>query len=76
MTSVSKDILRANMSHYFELVEQQREVLIVTDDGVPVFKIVPIRSRQTADEAFGDARGKMTYSEDVTRPTTDEWPDC
>jgi antitoxin (DNA-binding transcriptional repressor) of toxin-antitoxin stability system len=75
MTIVSKEILLANMSRYFDLVEQQGEELIVTNDGVAVLKIVPIRTRQTADEVFGDVRGKMTSSEDVTLPTADEWAD-
>jgi hypothetical protein len=27
----------------------------------------------TADEAFGDVRGKMKFHGELTEPTTDEW---
>jgi hypothetical protein len=35
-------------------------------------KIVPIRSRLTAD-LFADVRGRVVYDEDMLAPTTDEW---
>jgi antitoxin (DNA-binding transcriptional repressor) of toxin-antitoxin stability system len=47
---------------------------VVTDNNVPVVRIVPIRRRRTATELFGDVRGRVAYHEDALTPTTDEWP--
>ena len=49
--------------------------LIVTDHNEPVLRIVPIRRRVPAAQQFADVRGRVVYHEDVTTPTTDEWPD-
>lgn len=73
MEPVSKSALKARMLEYFRQVEQTGEELIVTDNNRPVLKVVPIRSRRPAKDVFADARGKVTYGEDVVTPTTDEW---
>lgn len=38
------------------------------------YQAVPLR-KQTAEEAFGDVRGKVKLAGDLTEPTTDEWPE-
>lgn len=73
METVSKGVLKAKMLEYLRRVEESGEELIVTDNNVPVVRIVPIRRRQPAAAVFGDARGGVVYHEDVLAPTTDEW---
>jgi prevent-host-death family protein len=75
MSTVSKSVLKAKMLEYFRQVEETGEELIVTDNGRPVVKVVPIRKRRTAADVFGDARGRVVYREDILAPTTDEWPE-
>jgi antitoxin (DNA-binding transcriptional repressor) of toxin-antitoxin stability system len=49
--------------------------LIVTDNGRPVVKVTAIRPWMSAEEIFGDVRGRLVYHEDPFAPTTDEWPE-
>ncbi len=73
MEPVSKGVLKAKMLEYLRRVEETGEELIVTDNNVPVVRIVPIKQRRSAAELFGDVRGRIVYHEDVLQPTTDEW---
>jgi prevent-host-death family protein len=75
MSTVSKSTLKGKMLEYFRHVEETGEELIVTDNGRPVIRVVPIRARTSALEAFGDVRGRVVYREDILAPTTDEWPE-
>lgn len=75
MSTVSKNVLKGNMLEYLRKVEETGEELIVTDDGRPVVKVVPIRKRRTAADVFSDVRGRVVYREDILAPTTDEWPE-
>jgi prevent-host-death family protein len=71
--TVSKGVLKAKMLEYFRRVEETGEELVVTDNNVPVLRIVPIRVRRPASEVFADVRGRVRYHEDIMTPTTDEW---
>lgn len=73
MDPVSKSALKAKMLEYFRRVEETGEELVVTDNNQPTLRIVPIRQRIPAAVAFADVRGKVTYHEDITSPTGDEW---
>ena len=73
MDPVSKSVLKAKMLEYLRRVEETGEELVVTDNNVPVVRIVPIRKRRTAHEIFGDVRGRVTYHDDLLAPTSDEW---
>jgi prevent-host-death family protein len=75
MPEVSKSALKAKMLEYLRRVEETGEELVVTDNGRPVVKIVRIRARAPASEAFADVRGRVVYHEDILTPTTAEWPD-
>lgn len=75
METVSKGALKAKMLEYFRRVERTGKELVVTDNGEPVLRIVPMRTRRGAAEIFSDVRGKLKYHEDVLTPTTDEWPE-
>jgi prevent-host-death family protein len=76
MTSVSKSVLKGKMLEYFRQVEETGEELVVTDNGRPVVKVIPIRARAPAAETFGDVRGRIVYHEDLLAPTSDEWPEA
>jgi prevent-host-death family protein len=71
---VSKGVLKAKMLDYFRRVEQTGEPLIVTDNGVPVLRVVAIARHEPASAVFADVRGRVRYHEDILTPTTDEWP--
>jgi prevent-host-death family protein len=75
MLTVSKSVLKGKMLEYFRRVEETGEELVVTDNGRPVIKVVPIRARTSAAEVFGDVRGRVVYRDDILAPTTDEWPE-
>lgn len=76
MDPVSKSALKARMLEYFRKVEESGEELVVTDNNVPVLRIVPIRRRISADSLFADVRGRVVYHEDPVAPTTDEWDEA
>lgn len=76
MNRVSKSALKARMLEYFRRIEETGEELVVTDNNVPVLRIVPIGHRQAANETFADVRGRVRYAEeDLLAPTTEEWPE-
>jgi prevent-host-death family protein len=75
MDPVSKSALKARMLEYFRRVEDTGEELIVTDNNVPVLRIVPIRKRVPAALLFADVRGRVVYHADPLAPTSDEWPE-
>jgi len=72
---VSKSQLKAKMLEYFRRVEETGEELVVTDNGRPVIRVVPIRRTRDAADLFGDVRGRAVYNGDILEPTSDEWPD-
>jgi prevent-host-death family protein len=71
---VSKSALKARMLEYLRTVEESGVPLVVTDNNVPVLRIVPIKKRVPASEMFADARGRVVYHEDPVAPTENEWP--
>ena len=75
MKSVSKSQLKAKLLEFCREVERPGEELIVLDHRTPVLKLVPYRARRSASEVFGAFRGIVRYEEDLTAPTTDEWPE-
>lgn len=74
--TISKSILKANMLEIFSQLEISGEELIITDGGKPVLKIVPIKSKQTAEELFGNVQGRVRYHEDVNTLIIAEWNDA
>jgi len=73
---VAKSALKAKMLEYFRDVETTGDELVVTSNGVPVLRVVPItRKKMSAEEAFADVRGKIEYRGDMLSPTADEWPE-
>jgi prevent-host-death family protein len=76
MASVPKSALEGKMLEYLQQVEDTGEELVVTDNGRPVVKVVPIRrARASAATLFGDVRGRVVYHEDILAPVTDDWPE-
>ncbi|HEX4421331.1 MAG TPA: type II toxin-antitoxin system prevent-host-death family antitoxin [Kofleriaceae bacterium] len=74
MASVPKSALEGKMLEYLQQVEDTGEELVVTDNGRPVVKVVPVRTRASAATLFGDVRGRIVYHEDILAPVTDAWP--
>ena len=70
---ISKSALKAKMLEYFRRVEETGEPLVVTDNNRPVLRIVPIRHRTSAADAFADIRGGVVYHSDLLESTEDEW---
>ena len=75
MKKVSKSALKAKMLEYFRRIEETGEELVITDNNVPVLRVIPIRTRRSAREVFADVRGRVVYRGDVLAPTTSEWPE-
>lgn len=75
MEKVSKGVLKAKMLEYLRRVEETGEELIVTDNNVPVIRILPIRRRLSARDVFAEVRGRVAYHEDILAPTMNEWPE-
>ncbi len=73
MIAVAKGKLKARMLEYFRRVQETGEELVITDNRVPVLKVVPYRRKLRPGEAFGDLRGKVRYRGDITEPETGEW---
>ena len=76
MTTISKSKLKAKMLETFRQLEASGEELIVTDQGKPVLKIIPIAHVSSVAEVFGDVQGKVVYREDINTPTLAEWEDA
>ena len=72
---VSKGELKAKMLEYFRKVEKTGEELIVTDNRVPVLKVLPIRKKKNVADVFAKIQGKVKYHEDILTPETEEWGD-
>ena len=73
MITVAKSVLKAKMLEYFRKVEKTGEELVVTDNRVPVLKVIPWRKIKSPDEVFSDIRGKISYLGDITEPESSEW---
>jgi prevent-host-death family protein len=75
MITVSLDTLKDKFLEYFRRVEDGGEELIVTDNQVPVLKVVAIKRKRPAADVFSDVRGNVKYHGDINQPTTEEWPE-
>ncbi len=73
MITVAKGKLKARMLEYFRRVEESGEELVITDNRVPVLKVVPYRRKLEPETVFGDLRGKVKYRGDIKTPETGEW---
>ena len=73
--TLSKDELQARLYEVFRELEATGNELLITEDGRPVLKVVPIqlRPKRSVQEVFGDVQGQMVYFEDINTPTIDEW---
>ncbi|MBT4499811.1 MAG: prevent-host-death protein [Gemmatimonadetes bacterium] len=73
MTTVSKSYLKTHMLRIFREIEQSGQELIVTDNRVPVLKILPLSKQNSVAEIFAGVQGKVLYKEDINAPTEEEW---
>jgi antitoxin (DNA-binding transcriptional repressor) of toxin-antitoxin stability system len=71
---VSKGTLKAKMLEYFREIEKSGEELIVTDNRVPVLRIIPLqRSKKSVDEVFSSLRSVHLSVAELVSPTVEEW---
>ena len=70
---VSKGILKSKMLEYFRSVEQTGEELIVTNNNVPVLRVIPIKKKLAVEEVFGDIMGNVRLDDSIMAPETEEW---
>jgi prevent-host-death family protein len=73
MRSVAKGQLKAKLLEYMRTVETTGEELVVTDNKVPVLKIIPYVRTKDPAEVFADVQGKVAYHGDILAPETAEW---
>ncbi len=76
MNTISKSKLKAKMLETFRLLEASGEELIVTDQGKPVLKIIPLKKKAGVLEVLEDIQEKVSYFEDINAPTLAEWEDA
>ncbi|MFM6278462.1 MAG: prevent-host-death protein [Dolichospermum sp.] len=60
-----------NKSLIMEEIESLSEQEL--DKILSLIRLIKNKPRLTTQELFADLRGKVTYLEDLTTPTTDEW---
>jgi len=75
-SSIPKSKLKKEMYAIFRQLQASGQELVITDHGKPVLKIIPIRYKMTVAELFGDLQGRVTYLEDINRPTIVEWEEA
>jgi prevent-host-death family protein len=75
MLTVSKSVLKVKLLEYLREIEASGEEVLITDRGVPVARIVPVRLRRPVHETFADVRGQLRWTGDPDAPTIDEWRD-
>ena len=75
MKTVDKSQLKANLLEFLQLVELEGEEILVMDGTKPVVRICQYEKALSTEELFKDMRGKVKYFEDLTTPTTEEWPE-
>lgn len=74
--TISKSKLKARMLEIFRELEASGKELIVTDQGRPVLKIVPLKKKASVADLFGPLQGRVAYHEDINAPTLDEWDEA
>jgi antitoxin (DNA-binding transcriptional repressor) of toxin-antitoxin stability system len=74
--TISKGKLKARMLEIFRKLEASGDELIVTDQGKPVLKIIPIKPKASAAAVFGELQGQVAYLEDINAPTLAEWDEA
>lgn len=67
---VSKSVLKAKMLEILRHLEQNQEELIITDNNIPVLKIVPIKKKTPPRDIFPKVR--VRYLEPLETPASQE----
>ena len=61
---ISKSLLKSKMLELFRNVENTGEEIIVTDNGKPVLKVVPILDSKSWAEVFPEGAGKIVCTKE------------
>jgi antitoxin (DNA-binding transcriptional repressor) of toxin-antitoxin stability system len=59
--TISKSKLKAKMLEIFRQLEASGDELIVTDQGKPVLKIIPIKQKSSVKELFAEFYPKTLW---------------
>ena len=77
VNTVSKGVLKAKMLAYFRQVQETGQALIVTDNRVPVLKIIPFTQTKNIDDVFPKRNQVSTTlsldEEAIFESLEDEW---
>ena len=73
MLTVTRNSMKTRGYQYVGRVLRTGEEIVVTDNKVPVAKIVPVKSGLSPDVLFAEARKKAWCKTDLTAPTASEW---
>lgn len=71
-TTVSATELKNALAMYLDSVEHEREPVVVTRDGMPIAKLIPIAEEKSGD-IFGFLAGSVTIHGDIVAPTGAIW---
>lgn len=72
---IEKNNLKTHLLEILQIVELQGQEILVTDGSKPIVIISPYEKNARTEELFESMRGKVKYFEDLTTPTTEEWPE-
>lgn len=74
--TVSKSQFKAHALELFRMVEQQKQVVVVTHAGKPVAKVIPYKEEEKDPEAIlKSLRGTLKFYKDPDEPAIepDDW---
>ena len=75
MITVSDKIIEKNILGYFQHIIKTGEEIIVTNNDIPILKVIPFKQKLKPDDVFKDVHGNIKYYDDILKPETDEWGD-
>lgn len=71
METVNLDQAKTNLSHLLSRVELGEEI-IISNQGIPVAKLIPFRASSNRQASLGMARGHFSVPEDFNAPLPEE----
>jgi prevent-host-death family protein len=75
MRTMAAGKFKATCLAVMDEVQAKREPVMITKNGKPVAKLVPVESKEDADPIFGFYKGKLEIVGDIMSPAfdADEW---
>jgi prevent-host-death family protein len=72
MTTMPASEFKAKCLRIMERVRQRREEVLITKRGVPVAKLVPVKSAKSKKNVFGCMKGTVEIVGDIVSPSLSE----